>query len=314
MLAKSVVRSLGPAVGAFLQLPGGWFRNNAGWIRGDEQTLVVDTCATEARTRQLLAMARARSVQNATPGPAAPRPAAPNSGTPISAVLTHAHGDHCNGAGLISREGGSVLASATAAPHVEAGPQTFPSAFRCNTWGELPAPAITGTVTEPRRIDLGRVEAEVLPVPTTAHTDGDLVVWCPREGILFTGDLLFSGVTPLGLHGSVLGWLDALDWLERFDAARIVPGHGPIATDHRPITALRDYLRWLLESTRGSREPDFAALQAQARKRWPHWLDAERHAANLRVAHAENRGTSPAPEELFDALLRSAGGPITLDL
>lgn len=304
MLAKSVVRSLGPAVGAYLQLPGGWFRNNAGWIRGDEQTLVVDTCATEARTRQLLAMARARSVQTASP----------SSGTPTSAVLTHAHGDHCNGAGLISGEGGSVLASATAAPHVEAGPQTFPSAFRCDTWGELPAPAITDTVTDPRRIELGRVEADVLPVPTTAHTDGDLVVWCPRDGVLFTGDLLFSGVTPLGLHGSVLGWLDALDWLERFDAARIVPGHGPISTDRGPITALRDYFRWLLDSTCGSREPDFASLQAQARKRWPHWIDAERHAANLRVAHAETRGASAAPEQLFDALLRSAGGPITLDI
>ena len=305
MLAKSVVRSLGPAIGAYLQLPGGWFRNNAGWIRGSEQTLVIDTCATEARTRQLLAMARGRS---------APTSAARNSGAPTSAVLTHAHGDHFNGAGLINRAGGSVLASATAAPHVDAGPQTFPSAFRCDTWGELPAPTITDTVTEPRQIDLGRVDAEVIPVPTAAHTDGDLVVWCPRDGVLFTGDLLFSGVTPLGLHGSVVGWLDALDWLERFDAARIVVGHGPIATDHRPIAELRDYFRWLLDSTCESREPDFATLQARARKRWPHWLDAERHAANLRVAHAETRGTSAAPEELFDAMLRAAGGPITLDI
>lgn len=295
MPATSVVRSLSPTVRAYLQLPGGWFLNNAGWITGSEGTLVVDTCATEARSRRLLAMARARS-------------------GPTSAVLTHAHGDHCNGAGLISREGGSVLTSAAAAPEIEAGPQTFPSVFRCDTWGELSAPSSTDTVTERRRIDLGNAEAEVVPVPTAAHTAGDLVVWCPQDGVLFAGDLLFSGVTPLGLHGSLHGWLDALDWLERFDAARIVPGHGPIATDARPIAALRDYFRWLLDATRDHHEPDFAALQAQARQRWPHWLDAERHAVNLRVAHAETRGTSASPHELFDALLRSAGGPITLDI
>jgi cyclase len=37
-------------------------------------------------------------------------------------------------------------------------------------------------------------------------------------------------------------------------------------------------------------DPDFTALHHHARTRWPTWLDPERHAVNLRIAHAEIHG------------------------
>jgi cyclase len=297
--AEPVLTALSASAAAYLQLPGGWFLNNAGWIAGSDRTLVIDTCATEARSQHLLDSARAAG----TPG------------APLSAVLTHAHGDHSNGAGLVTRTGGSVMASAPAAEEIASGPHTYPTMFTCSTWGDIAPPTITDTVTEPVRVDLGGRVAEIVPVPVRAHTDGDLVVWLPQDGVLFAGDLVFSGVTPLALHGSIEGWLDALDWLAGFGAAHVVPGHGPVTTPNSAaVTGLRDYLRWLLDAVSNVDRPNFDALEQQARTRWAHWLDAERHAVNLRIAHAEAHRDSFDIETILAALLRSAGGPIQLDL
>jgi cyclase len=182
--AEPVVTPVSASATAYLQLPGGWFLNNAGWITGRDRTLLVDTCATEARSQHLLDAARAGD------------PTAP-----VSAVLTHAHGDHSHGAALVARTGGSVMASAAAAKEIASGPHTYPAMFACSTWGDIAPPAITDTVTEPVCLDLGGVEVQIMPVGHRAHTDGDLVVWLPREGVLFPGDLVFSGVTPLALSG-----------------------------------------------------------------------------------------------------------------
>lgn len=287
---------LSTATTAHVQAPGGWFLNNAGWVAGSERTLLVDTCATEARSRHLLGAVRSASR------------------APISAVLTHAHGDHANGAGLVVRGGGTVAATATAAAEIAAGPHTLPELFRYDGWGDIDPPAGLETVTGTTDLDLGGVSAQVVPVPSAAHTGGDLVVWCPDEGVLFTGDLLFHGVTPLALQGSVLGWLDALAWLERFSARTLVPGHGPVVTPQEGLLdAVREYLRWLVDVT-GPARPDFDRLQRRARELWPRWIDAERHAANLRLAHAEQHGEPFDQVTAALAMRDSAGGPIQLDL
>ncbi|GAA2775661.1 MBL fold metallo-hydrolase [Saccharopolyspora taberi] len=295
MPADFHVTELSPATSAYLQPPGGWFRNNAGWITGRERMLLVDTCATEARSRRLLETARG------------------SSSAALSAVLTHAHGDHSNGARLVAEAGGDVLASAEAARTIGTGPHLFPEVFVYSGWGEIGPPRITGTVGEPTRLDLGGRTAEIVPVAGTAHTDGDLVVWVPEDGVLFSGDLIFNGVTPLALHGRISGWLEALTALSGFDARHLVPGHGELTAPAEAIAAVSEYLRWLLDSAAADR-PDFAALERQGRQRWPGWLDQERHAANLRLAHAEVHGNPPDLEAALAAMLRSAGGPIHLDL
>ncbi|MDR7304043.1 cyclase [Haloactinomyces albus] len=298
MPAEPVATPLSTAATAWLQLPGGWFLNNAGWITGNDRTLLIDTCATEARSRHLLEAAQA----------------AGSTGTPITAALTHAHGDHAHGAGLVAAAGGSVLASATAAAEIVTGPHTYPEVFTCSTWGNIPPPDHIESVTEVTHLNLGGRTAEIHPVPTHAHTNGDLVVFLPREKVLFTGDLLFSGVTPLALQGSITGWLAALDWLATFEVATFVPGHGPLDTTGGAFAAVRGYLQWLLEAVNDTDQPDFPALEERARAVWPDWHDAERHAVNLRVAHAEARQQPLDLTATLGAMLRTTGGPIPLEV
>ncbi|SHF89649.1 MBL fold metallo-hydrolase [Streptoalloteichus hindustanus] len=301
MPAQVSVSRLGPRATAYVQPDGGWFLNNAGWITGSERTVVVDTCATETRTRRLL---DALAAHTATPR------------APLVAALTHAHGDHTNGARLVTDAGGTVLATEAAAEVVASGPHTYPSVFACTTWGDISPPETTETITAPLRLDLGGTTAEVIPVTGPAHTDGDLVVWHPDDGVLFTGDLLSHGVVPLGLHGSLSGWLSTLDWLTGFDARWIVPGHGPVTpADQGLVPKVAEYLTWLLDTASRVQDPNDPRADREARARWPHWIDAERHVANLHVAHAEVHGYPLDTAGALKAMLAATGEEtISLDL
>ena len=64
------------------------------------------------------------------------------------------------------------------------------------------------------------------------HTSGDLVVWLPRERILFSGDLVVWPIPLVGADQSHVGsWSATLDAMRGLHPQTIVPGHGPIQAD-----------------------------------------------------------------------------------
>lgn len=90
-----------------------------------------------------------------------------------------------------------------------------------------------------------------LVYPGPAHTHGDLVVYLPEDDILATGDLFFNTYYPffdVSRAGVALpGLIDAIRRLaDMFPTARVVPGHGPLAT----IEEFRDYATYLEELMR----------------------------------------------------------------
>jgi cyclase len=299
MSQQPKVHSPGTNTRAYEQPTGGWFLNNAGWIGGGERTLIVDTCATEARTARLLA------AQLADTG---------HSASQLSLALTHWHGDHVNGANQISRAGGTVMATAAGAEVITSGPHLFEGIFVCENWGDVQPPEISTVISEPTTVDLGGASADVLPVPWAAHTVGDLIVHVPDEGVLFTGDLVFVGVIPLVMAGTVDGWIKALDWMTTLPHTALVPGHGPMQGEgSTAIADMRAYLSWLQEVTAGE-SLDFEALETTARERWADWSEGERHIVNLTKAHAEQHGLEADQVSMAMTLLKPFGGPITLDI
>lgn len=58
-----------------------------------------------------------------------------------------------------------------------------------------------------------------------ANTDGDAVVWLPRQKVLVTGDILVAPI-PFGFGSYPLDWLTVLERLRAFGAATLIPGHG----------------------------------------------------------------------------------------
>jgi glyoxylase-like metal-dependent hydrolase (beta-lactamase superfamily II) len=58
-----------------------------------------------------------------------------------------------------------------------------------------------------------------------ANTDGDAVVWLPRQKILITGDVVVTPF-PYGYRSYPAEWLQVLAKLRRFHFKTLIPGHG----------------------------------------------------------------------------------------
>lgn len=71
-----------------------------------------------------------------------------------------------------------------------------------------------------------------------AHTAGDTQVYCPAKGAIATGDVAAAF---LG-DGFPRDWPRTLDNIMKLKFDTILPGHGPIQTDHKQMIGMRDYM------------------------------------------------------------------------
>ncbi|HLH78286.1 MAG TPA: MBL fold metallo-hydrolase [Candidatus Binataceae bacterium] len=58
------------------------------------------------------------------------------------------------------------------------------------------------------------------------HTKPQTAIFCPEEGVLFTGDNIFQGTKSWIQEGDPWEWLQALERIAGFDCDNIIPGHG----------------------------------------------------------------------------------------
>ncbi|MFG2428240.1 MBL fold metallo-hydrolase [Streptomyces sp. NPDC048590] len=261
---------------AFVQPEGGWCLNNAGLIAGAGRSVLVDTAATEARTRRLQ-----QEVARIVPD------------GPDYVVNTHFHGDHTFGNGRFAPRAVIVAHEGTRSDTEEAGlglRHLWPDV----EWGETPLTLPTLTFRDELVLRGDGPCTELLHVGP-AHTANDVVAWVPERGVLFTGDVVWSGVTPYILMGSVSGSLRALERLRSLGPSVVVPGHGPVGgpelidETEAYLQLLRglaeDGLRRGLSPLRAAREADIGAFAG--------FLDAERLVGNLHRAYAELDGLAP---------------------
>lgn len=189
--------------------------SNAGIVVGDERVLLYDTRVTPAYGEEF-----ARAVVEAT-------------GVRVEELVvvnSHFHGDHVFGNGAF--RGATIVAtgSTQAAERREWERQVeIFEGLRPHQAEDIRGGAkVTPTIglTGPARIELGGVDVELDPAGP-AHTEGDLVLTVPDEGVSFVADLAFNGHWPSMWDADVLGWLRALRRLSRVAAPVVVPGHGP---------------------------------------------------------------------------------------
>ncbi|HEV2779557.1 MAG TPA: MBL fold metallo-hydrolase [Actinophytocola sp.] len=287
---------------AWVQPDGSWWINNAGVVLGDGGPLLVDTCATERRTRRFLA-----AVDEAAGGAAV-----------RVAVNTHWHGDHTYGNSLLpestvivghqaTRDG--VLADVILA-------NTPPIWSPTPQWGALRLRPPTVVLHHQLTVFVGDRRVELRHPGHPAHTLGDVVAWLPDDRVLFTGDLIFHRVTPLVLMGSLSGALRGLDWLASFGADRVVPGHGPLI-DGADFPAVLDaharYYRFVLDTASAGRAAGLAPLDAARRAdlgEFAAWPDNERLVLNLHRAYAELAGQEADILGAFTDTVAYHGGPL----
>lgn len=290
-------------VHAWVQPDGTWWINNAGAVTCDEGTFIVDTCATAARTRRFL-----DAVATTT------------GDVPIRfAVNTHEHGDHTYGNWLLPHQtalfGHPNMRANLAVDFLidECPPLWEP----VPEWGaerrRLPDVTITGNTT----LHLGDHTIELRHPGHAAHTTGDLVAWLPASRVLFTGDLLFAGLTPLVMSGSVQGALRALAWIAEFDPAHVVPGHGPVVAQVDLAGVLGAHERYytfvidLADRAVADGLTPLEAAEAADLGDFADWDDPERIVLNLHRAIAETGGPEFDLLAAFGDAMTFNGGPLT---
>jgi cyclase len=80
---------------------------------------------------------------------------------------------------------------------------------------------------------------------TPGHTPGQIAVHVPSEGVVFTGDTIFSECQTWLMTSDVMQWLDALERIRTLDFQTIVPGHGPIQPKSYLDTQRANLLDWV---------------------------------------------------------------------
>jgi cyclase len=127
-------------------------------------------------------------------------------------------------------------------------------------------------ITFPESLTLHLGEVEVRLIRMKGHLPNNVVVYLPRERILFGSDNFFFNSLPF-LSESLPGeWLRTLERLKSMDAEVLVPGHGEIS-GKAAIDPLAAFLREILEEVRAAVakgwERDEVALRLSFLDRFP---------------------------------------------
>jgi cyclase len=283
---------------AWLQPDGGWGLSNAGLVTDGEESLLVDTLFDLPLTHEMLGAMKAAV------------PAAAHIGTIVN---THFHPDHTAGNSLL--HDATVIASHDAIEDMQrmsAGHDLYGTILRnWSSYGDAGA-YLQDVMGSRFRLDMSGLRLPTRSFETElqlqvgdkevrliklgpAHTRGDVVVYLPRERVLYTGDVLFHEVHPATAGEPISAWLAVCDRLLGWDIEVVVPGHGPIG-DLSAVRRLRDYFAYFQREARARFDAGLPLWEAAldiSLDAFRGWADEERILMTLAALYREF-GAPPA--------------------
>ncbi|NML68535.1 MBL fold metallo-hydrolase [Chryseobacterium sp. RP-3-3] len=200
------------------ELPSGyeslaWVPNSSTLIYGERDAVLVDTFLTAEASQALVEWVE-------------------SSGKNLTTIyITHGHGDHFFGIGLLKQR--FPHARAVARPDIiehmrrELNPVFFNNFWTSRFPGQLPEQI---PVPEPLNEDFMELEGQKLVLVDTGYTDTALStgLHIPSIDLIVAGDAAYNGVHPYMAEGSPetwLQWIAALDKLESLNPRTVVAGH-----------------------------------------------------------------------------------------
>ena len=296
---------LGDRVYAWVVPNGSWGESNAGLVTGDGGSLLVDTLWDLGFTREML-QAMAPVTREA----------------PIEYLInSHADGDHLWGNQLVEdaeiirttacdeeaeevkpasmitlRRLGGILERFGIGKAGKAGAY-FHSLVSPYDFRGIELKPASRTFEGEMVLEAGGREIRLIGVGP-AHSRGDLVVHVPDAKVLFCGDILFAGCTPVLWAGPIANFVSALDKILSMDVDVLVPGHGPIS-DKGAVALQKEYLEYVRDEAGRRFDAGLSAKQAAyeialsedfRRRVFSSWDSPERILTNTYMIHRHLRG------------------------
>lgn len=242
---------------------------NTGVVIGDDCVMVLDAQATPIMAQDVI-----RHIRTVTDKPIK------------HVVLSHYHAVRVLGASGYGAE--NIIASRdTYDLIVERGEQDyrseferFPRLFQAAesipglTWPNI---VFSGELT----VWLGKTEVRLLQLGR-GHTKGDTVAWLPREGVLFSGDLVEYGATPYTGDAYLRDWPATLDRIAALKPRALVPGRGDALTTPKAVedalSGTRAFVTTMYESVRAARaagkdlKQAYDETYARLKPEFGHWV------------------------------------------
>ncbi len=254
------LQEVGGGLFAWLQPNGDLGESNAGLVVGDGESLLIDTLWDRRLTGRMLDAMASRII-----------------GAPIRRLVnTHGDPDHCWGNQLLA--GAEIIGTRATAEDVRredprqlqllgrlagglnqrrlplpgagklAGLGAFAAMLRAFDFSGIKVTPPTLTFEGTLELDVGGRRVVLIEVGP-AHTPGDLIVHVPDAGVVFAGDLMFVGVTPIMWVGPVENWQAGLQKIIELEPKVVVPGHGPV-TDLEGVREMQRYWEFVAAGVR----------------------------------------------------------------
>lgn len=215
------------------------FISNAGAVATGEGLVVFDTLGTPAlgaKMRQLIEEASGEKIK--------------------IVVVSHYHADHFYGVQSFAGPGVEIIAH----PNAVAVFNSENTTLRLEQRREDLFP----WVSEYTHLTLAQRQAKITPTKNEtfklgrysftlidglgAHAPDDMMMRVEELGVLFTGDLFFTGRVPYVGEADPKIWLKALDRMSETPPKVAIPGHGAVSyAPEKDITLTRRYLTYLAE-------------------------------------------------------------------
>jgi glyoxylase-like metal-dependent hydrolase (beta-lactamase superfamily II) len=211
------------------------FNSNAGFVVTSEGVVVFDALGTPAlgkRFADLIAKTTSLPVRRV--------------------IISHYHADHVYGVQAFKKPGVEVWAHqrvrdylATDAPTARLAERKQSLAPWVNDTSRVVVP--DRYIGEDSVFRMGGLTFRVMHAGP-AHTPEDLMMMVEEDGVLYVGDLMFTGRIPFVADADTSSWIKAIDRVLKLKPRIVVGGHGTESTNAVADLALtRDYLVYLRE-------------------------------------------------------------------
>jgi glyoxylase-like metal-dependent hydrolase (beta-lactamase superfamily II) len=207
--------------------------SNAGFVVTMDGVVVFDALGTPVLGAELAA-----AIRKTTPRPIR------------RVIVSHYHADHIYGLQALKEAGAEVWAHRAARAYLQSEGAQARLAERRKTlapWVGADTRLVPGDrwLEGEEAFRLGGITFRLFPLGP-AHTPEDLAMMVEEEGVLFVGDVMFTGRLPFVGDADTRAWIAAIDRVVKANPKIVIGGHGAASRSAAADLALtREYLAYL---------------------------------------------------------------------